>query len=99
MSAKALAKLGRRMIIASDGPLANGGGAGVSDEAPAAGACIGIAEAAGDVGFEAAGAEVAGGGALSLEHPAQAKPSNAIAESFMNRFTAPPGLRLVALVS
>jgi hypothetical protein len=90
MFAKALAKLGRCMITAKDGPLDNGGGASVSDEEPAAGVCIGIAEAAGGAALDAIGAEVAGGGALSFEHAAQAKPSNATAESLTNKFMASP---------
>jgi hypothetical protein len=91
MSVKAFARLGRRRITANEGPWDNGGEAGVSEEAPAAGACIGIAEAAGGgAALDAAGAEAAGGGALPSEHAAQATPSRAIAESFTKTFMRSP---------
>jgi hypothetical protein len=91
MSAKAWAKPGRCRITDSEGPRFNGGSAGVADDEPEVGACIGIAEAAGDAALDAAGAEAAGGGALLFEHAAQMIPSNATAESFTNRFMTPPG--------
>ena len=90
MFAKALAKLGRCMITASDGPLDNGGGTSVSDVEPAAGARIGIAEVAGGVALDAAGAEAAGGGALLFEHAAAATHNVAITDSFMNLLMVTP---------
>jgi len=90
MFAKALAKLGRCMITASDGPLDNGGGASVSDVEPTAGARIGIAEAAGGVALDAAGAEAAGCGALLCEHAAQVRPKAATTKILATTFMISP---------